>query len=71
MHQVKQCTYRIQSTAKISETSSGGSPTVSRTITNVTRPACGIPAAPIDAAVDVILKIDRTGYGKYLRIFGL
>lgn len=48
-------TYNIQSTAKIKETSSGGKPTVSSTITNVTRPACGIPAAPMLAAVDVIL----------------
>lgn len=50
--------YKIQSTAKINETSSGGSPTVSKTITRVTRPACGIPAAPILAAVDVILKME-------------
>lgn len=48
-------TYKIQSTAKINETSSGGNPTVSSTITNVTRPACGIPAAPMLAAVDVML----------------
>lgn len=48
-------TYSNQSTAKISDTSSGGRPTVSKTMTNVTRPACGIPAAPILAAVDVML----------------
>lgn len=48
-------TYNIQSTAKMSDISSGGNPTVSNTITNVTRPACGIPAAPMLAAVDVIL----------------
>lgn len=48
-------TYKIQSTAKMSDTSSGGKPTVSSTSTNVTSPACGIPAAPILAAVDVIL----------------
>lgn len=48
-------TYKIQSTAKISDISSGGSPTVSNTITNVTKPACGIPAAPMLAAVDVML----------------
>lgn len=40
----------------MSETSSGGKPTVSSTSTSVTRPACGMPAAPILAAVDVILK---------------
>ena len=34
--------------------SSGGRPTVSRTITMVTRPAWGIPAAPMLAAVAVI-----------------
>ena len=35
-------------------TSSAGSPTVSNTITIVTNPACGIPAAPILAAVAVM-----------------
>ena len=35
-------------------TSSAGSPTVSNTITMVTKPACGIPAAPILAAVAVM-----------------
>lgn len=49
-------TYNIQSTVKISDISSGGNPTVSNTITNVTKPACGIPAAPMLAAVDVMLK---------------
>lgn len=39
----------------INETSFAGRPTVSKTITIVTRPACGMPAAPIDAAVAVIL----------------
>ncbi len=38
--------------------SSGGKPTEVRTITMVTRPAWGIPAAPILAAVAVILRID-------------
>ncbi len=52
------CTYRIQSIATISEMSSGGKPTEVRTITMVTRPAWGIPAAPILAAVAVILRID-------------
>lgn len=45
-----------QSTAMINVTSSAGNPTVSKTITIVTRPACGIPAAPILAAVAVTLK---------------
>jgi len=36
--------------------SSTGSPTADRTITMVTRPACGTPAAPIDAAVAVMLQ---------------
>lgn len=31
---------------------------VSNTMTNVTRPACGIPAAPMLAAVDVMLHMD-------------
>lgn len=35
--------------------SSVGSPTEVRTITMVTRPACGIPAAPMLAAVAVML----------------
>lgn len=48
-------TYKAQSTAKIREISSGGRPTVSSTITRVTRPAWGIAAAPILAAVAVIL----------------
>lgn len=43
--------------ATISETSSAGKPTVSNTMTIVTRPACGIPAAPMEAAVAVILNI--------------
>lgn len=37
------------------ETSPAGKPTVSKTMTIVTKPACGIPAAPILAAVAVIL----------------
>lgn len=36
-------------------TSSAGKPTVSSTITIVIKPACGIPAAPIEAAVAVTL----------------
>lgn len=49
-------THRSQSTAMMLITSSEGSPTVSSTITIVTRPACGMPAAPILAAVAVTLK---------------
>ncbi len=49
-------TYRNQSTAMIRVMSSVGRPTDVSTITMVTRPACGIPAAPILAAVAVILK---------------
>lgn len=44
----------------ISVTSSAGNPTVSNTITIVTRPACGMPAAPMLAAVAVILKVYQT-----------
>ncbi len=49
-------TYRAQSTAIMSVMSSVGSPTDVNTITMVTRPACGIPAAPMLAAVAVILE---------------
>lgn len=48
--------YSNQSTAMMMVTSSAGSPTVSKTITMVTKPAWGIPAAPILAAVAVTLK---------------
>jgi len=48
--------YRAQSTAMIRVMSSVGSPTEVNTITMVTRPACGMPAAPILAAVAVMLK---------------
>lgn len=41
--------------ATISVTSSGGNPTDVSTITMVTRPACGMPAAPMLAAVAVML----------------
>ena len=41
--------------ATISVMSSGGRPTDVNTITMVTRPACGIPAAPMLAAVAVML----------------
>lgn len=44
--------------ATMSEMSSGGKPTEVKTITMVTRPACGIPAAPMLAAVAVMLRKD-------------
>ena len=44
--------------ATMSEMSSGGSPTEVRTMTMVTRPAWGIPAAPMLAAVAVMLERD-------------
>lgn len=50
-----QGTHRNQSTAMISVMSSVGSPTDVNTITMVTRPAWGMPAAPMLAAVAVIL----------------
>lgn len=40
-------------------TSSAGRPTVSKTMTIVTRPACGMPAAPIEAAVAVTLNRNK------------
>lgn len=48
-------TYRNQSTAMMSVMSSVGRPTDVSTITMVTSPAWGIPAAPILAAVAVML----------------
>lgn len=48
-------TYRNQSTAMIRVMSSVGRPTDVSTITMVTNPAWGIPAAPMLAAVAVIL----------------
>lgn len=55
IYAMRQKFYKSQSTARIMETSSAGNPTVSNTIIIVTKPALGIPAAPIDAAVAVIL----------------
>ena len=49
-------TYRNQSTATIKAMSSAGRPTACKTRIMVTKPADGIPAAPIDAMVAVILK---------------
>ena len=43
------------------DTASLGSPTVSSTMTRVTSPACGIPAAPMLAAVAVIEMIITWG----------
>lgn len=50
-------TYKAQSTAMIRVISSVGKPTDVSTITMVTSPACGIPAAPMLAAVAVMLDI--------------
>lgn len=58
-----QGTYRNQSTAMISVMSSVGSPTDVSTITIVTSPAWGIPAAPMLAAVAVML--ERMGKQSY------
>lgn len=52
----KENSHRSQSTAMIIVTSSAGRPTVSSTMTMVINPACGIPAAPIEAAVAVTLR---------------
>lgn len=49
-------THRSQSTAMMRVTSSAGSPTALSTITMVTRPAWGTPAAPMLAAVAVMLR---------------
>lgn len=49
-------TYSSQSTATIRVTSLAGNPTAVKTITMVTSPALGTPAAPILATVAVILK---------------
>lgn len=56
LHASFQSTYRNQSIAMMSVTSSVGSPTAVSTITMVTRPAWGTPAAPMAAAVAVTLK---------------
>ena len=50
--------YKNQSTAKMRPMSSAGRLTAWRTSTMVTSPACGIPAAPIEAAVAVKLQED-------------
>lgn len=56
LHTAHVDTYKAQSTAIMRVMSSVGSPTDVNTITMVTRPACGIPAAPMLAAVAVILE---------------
>ena len=48
--------YRNQSTVNITAIISLGNPTVSRTINIVTKPACGIAAAPTEARIEVKLK---------------
>ena len=48
-----------QSTARMSEIRSGGTPIAVMTIIKVTRPACGIPAAPTEAIVAVMLEIEN------------
>lgn len=49
------CTHKAQSTAMIRLMSSVGSPTEVSTMTMVTSPAWGMPAAPMLAAVAVML----------------
>lgn len=59
---VKKCirnTHRMKSTAKIRAMSSVGKPTAVSTITKVTSPACGMPAAPILANVAVMLRLNN------------
>ena len=53
-------THRNQSTATMRPMSSVGRPTAVSTITMVTSPASGTPAAPIAAAVAVILRMTTT-----------
>lgn len=53
-------THRSQSTAMMRVTSSAGRPTALSTITMVTRPAWGTPAAPMLAAVAVTLQTKHT-----------
>jgi len=62
-HLITTLTYRIQSMATMSVMSSGGRPTEVSTITIVTSPAWGMPAAPMLAAVAVML--ENTGRVKF------
>jgi hypothetical protein len=59
----KKKAYKNQSTDRMSVISSIGKPTAVSTIVMVTRPACGTPAAPMAAAVDVRLQYNE-GYGE-------
>ena len=52
-------TYRNQSTATMRAMSSAGRPTACKTSIIVTKPADGIPAAPMDATVAVKLKENK------------
>lgn len=52
-------TYRNQSTEKMTAIMSVGKPTVSKTINMVTKPACGIAAAPTDAKIEVKLQTNN------------
>lgn len=61
-------THNSQSIARIIVTSSVGNPTAVRTITMVTRPACGTPAAPIAAAVAVILEVNNLNLRNYIKL---
>lgn len=54
-------THRSQSTVMMRVTSSAGRPTALSTITMVTMPAWGTPAAPMLAAVAVILQPKHNG----------
>ena len=62
-------THRNQSTTRIKVTSSIGNPTAARTITMVTRPACGTPAAPMEAAVAVMLLREFRHFNFFLSLF--
>ena len=72
MYYVYKITYKNQSIGITSVTSSTGKPTAVNTIAIVTKPAEGIPAAPIAAAVDVKLKEmnkTNTQYGDRSRFY--
>ena len=61
-------TYNAQSTAMMRVMSSVGNPTDVSTITIVTSPACGIPAAPILAAVAVMLRVQTEEQSAFISI---
>lgn len=56
---MEQSTHRAQSTAMMRLMSSVGSPTEVSTMTMVTSPAWGMPAAPMLAAVAVMLQREK------------